>query len=84
MKNKAIHSLLACLNEQIRLNFDFLSIIDMYFNCLRFSGLLVSYLSLKAMKKCQGAKKFKWGMFYFHRFWRYKILISFVQTCFAY
>ncbi|XP_053384254.1 nose resistant to fluoxetine protein 6-like isoform X2 [Mercenaria mercenaria] len=34
------------------------------------SGLLVAYLSLKEMKKVGGARKFKWGMFYFHRFWR--------------
>lgn len=34
------------------------------------SGLLVSYLSLREMKKRGGARKFQWGMFYFHRFWR--------------
>ncbi|XP_052790475.1 nose resistant to fluoxetine protein 6-like isoform X1 [Mya arenaria] len=34
------------------------------------SGLLVAYLTLREMKKCGGAKKFNWGMFYFHRFWR--------------
>ncbi|XP_053381296.1 nose resistant to fluoxetine protein 6-like [Mercenaria mercenaria] len=34
------------------------------------SGLLVAYLSLREMKKKNGAKRFSWGMFYFHRFWR--------------
>lgn len=34
------------------------------------SGLLVAYLSLKEMKKRNGARNFNWGMFYFHRFWR--------------
>ncbi|XP_052787971.1 nose resistant to fluoxetine protein 6-like [Mya arenaria] len=34
------------------------------------SGLLVAYLTLREMKKRGGAKKFNWGMFYFHRFWR--------------
>ncbi|KAJ8300299.1 hypothetical protein KUTeg_021818 [Tegillarca granosa] len=32
------------------------------------SGLLVSYLALKEMKKNNG--RLNWGMFYFHRFWR--------------
>ncbi|OWF41722.1 nose resistant to fluoxetine protein 6-like [Mizuhopecten yessoensis] len=32
------------------------------------SGLLLSYLVLKEMKKKNG--KLNWGMFYFHRFWR--------------
>lgn len=32
------------------------------------SGLLLSYLVLKEMKKKEG--KLNWGMFYFHRFWR--------------
>ncbi|WAR31990.1 NRF6-like protein [Mya arenaria] len=34
------------------------------------SGLLVAYLTLGEMKKRGGARKFNWGMFYFHRFWR--------------
>lgn len=34
------------------------------------SGLLVAYLTLREMKKRNGAKRFGWGMFYFHRFWR--------------
>ncbi|XP_060603088.1 nose resistant to fluoxetine protein 6-like [Ruditapes philippinarum] len=34
------------------------------------SGLLVAYLSLKELRKVGGVKNFKWGMFYFHRFWR--------------
>ncbi|KAL3842202.1 hypothetical protein ACJMK2_020242 [Sinanodonta woodiana] len=34
------------------------------------SGLLLSYLSLKEMQKCQSLWKFKWGLFYFHRIWR--------------
>ena len=39
-------------------------------NCFVFSGLLVAYLSLQEMRRVGGAKKFKWGLFYFHRFWR--------------
>lgn len=34
------------------------------------SGLLVSYLSLREMKKRGGALKFNWLLFYFHRYWR--------------
>ncbi|KAK3580062.1 hypothetical protein CHS0354_001014 [Potamilus streckersoni] len=34
------------------------------------SGLLVAYLTLREIKKMGGIKKFRWGMFYFHRFWR--------------
>ncbi|KAL4219415.1 hypothetical protein ACF0H5_021995 [Mactra antiquata] len=34
------------------------------------SGLLVAYLSLKEMKKCGGPRKFRWGLYYFHRYWR--------------
>ncbi|WAR03139.1 NRF6-like protein [Mya arenaria] len=34
------------------------------------SGLLVSYLSMKELKKVGGVRNFRWGMFYFHRFWR--------------
>ena len=36
-----------------------------------FSGLLVAYLALKELKKKDGATKFNWFMYYFHRFWRY-------------
>ncbi|XP_045202094.2 nose resistant to fluoxetine protein 6-like [Mercenaria mercenaria] len=34
------------------------------------SGLLVSYISSREMKKRGGALKFNWPMFYFHRYWR--------------
>ncbi|KAL4219409.1 hypothetical protein ACF0H5_021989 [Mactra antiquata] len=34
------------------------------------SGLLVAYISFKELSKRGGAKKFNWGMFYFHRYWR--------------
>ncbi|XP_053380232.1 nose resistant to fluoxetine protein 6-like [Mercenaria mercenaria] len=34
------------------------------------SGLLVSYLSLREMKKRGGPLKFNWLLFYFHRYWR--------------
>ncbi|XP_033116068.1 nose resistant to fluoxetine protein 6-like [Anneissia japonica] len=32
------------------------------------SGLLLCYLTLKTLKKCDG--KLNWGLFYFHRWWR--------------
>lgn len=35
---------------------------------LYFSGLLLTYLTLKQMKKSKG--KINWFLFYFHRFWR--------------
>ena len=46
---------------------------SMHYDAINFlsSGLLVSYLSLKEMKKRGGALKFNWLLFYFHRFWRY-------------
>ncbi|XP_053380228.1 nose resistant to fluoxetine protein 6-like [Mercenaria mercenaria] len=34
------------------------------------SGLLVSYLSLREMKKRGAPLKFNWLLFYFHRYWR--------------
>ncbi|XP_056011040.1 nose resistant to fluoxetine protein 6-like [Ostrea edulis] len=34
------------------------------------SGLLLSYLTLKEMKKGKGTFRINWFMFYFHRFWR--------------
>ncbi|KAJ8304386.1 hypothetical protein KUTeg_017969 [Tegillarca granosa] len=37
---------------------------------LYYSGLLMSYLILKEMKKKKGACGINWGLFYFHRFWR--------------
>ena len=36
-----------------------------------YSGLLVAYLTLREMDKCGGAKKFNWGLYYFHRIWRF-------------
>ncbi|XP_045202111.2 nose resistant to fluoxetine protein 6-like [Mercenaria mercenaria] len=52
------------------------------------SGLLVSYLSLREMKKVGGARRFKWGMFYFHRFWRltppYMLLLMLYVPTFKY
>ncbi|XP_053380235.1 nose resistant to fluoxetine protein 6-like [Mercenaria mercenaria] len=52
------------------------------------SGLLVSYLSLREMKKSGGARRFKWGMFYFHRFWRltppYMLLLMLYVPTFKY
>ncbi|KAK3087369.1 hypothetical protein FSP39_005125 [Pinctada imbricata] len=48
------------------------------------SGLLVSYLLLKEMKKLGGPLKTNWFMFYFHRFWRltpvYMLIIG-MYTC---
>ena len=41
-----------------------------------YSGLLLSYLTLKALKKGDG--KLKWGLFYFHRFYRITPLYMFV------
>ncbi|KAJ8304234.1 hypothetical protein KUTeg_017817 [Tegillarca granosa] len=51
------------------------SIVSDYLNigcfiCLYYSGLLMSYLILKEMKKKKGARGINWGLFYFHRFWR--------------
>ena len=47
-----------------------------------FSGLLVSYLTLKELKKRGGIRKFPWGMYYFHRFWRYIFSeFSFIFAC---
>jgi hypothetical protein len=40
-------------------------------NTFVFSGCLLTYLVMKELKKNNG--KMKWGMFYFHRFWRYGI-----------
>lgn len=34
------------------------------------SGLLVTFLTMKEMKKKGGAHKINWVMYYFHRFWR--------------
>ncbi|XP_048778807.2 nose resistant to fluoxetine protein 6-like isoform X3 [Ostrea edulis] len=34
------------------------------------SGLLLSYLTLKEMKRGKGKFRINWLMFYFHRFWR--------------
>ncbi|XP_053380236.1 nose resistant to fluoxetine protein 6-like [Mercenaria mercenaria] len=52
------------------------------------SGLLVSYLSLREMKKSGGARRFKWGIFYFHRFWRltppYMLLLMLYVPTFKY
>ncbi|XP_052221322.1 nose resistant to fluoxetine protein 6-like isoform X1 [Dreissena polymorpha] len=47
------------------------------------SGLLVAYLTLREMDKRGGAKKFSWGMYYFHRIWRLTppyMLVMFVYT----
>ncbi|XP_013390848.1 nose resistant to fluoxetine protein 6 [Lingula anatina] len=34
------------------------------------SGLLVTYLTLREMKKGSGRFRINWGLYYFHRFWR--------------
>ncbi|XP_052816345.1 nose resistant to fluoxetine protein 6-like [Mya arenaria] len=34
------------------------------------SGVLVAYLTLRELKKVNGARGLNWFMFYFHRFWR--------------
>ncbi|XP_013412597.1 nose resistant to fluoxetine protein 6 [Lingula anatina] len=34
------------------------------------SGLLVTYLTLREMKKGSGRFRVNWGLYYFHRFWR--------------
>ncbi|XP_062566687.1 nose resistant to fluoxetine protein 6-like [Saccostrea cucullata] len=48
------------------------------------SGLLLSYLTLKAMKNGHGRLRINWFMFYFHRFWRltpvYMIMIM-ISAC---
>ncbi|XP_060075442.1 nose resistant to fluoxetine protein 6-like [Ylistrum balloti] len=46
------------------------------------SGLLLSYLTLREMKKNNG--KINWAMFYFHRFWRLTpayMLVLMVNAC---
>ncbi|XP_060562019.1 O-acyltransferase like protein-like [Ruditapes philippinarum] len=52
------------------------------------SGLLVSYLSLKELKKRGGALKFNWLLFYFHRYWRltppYMLLLMLYVPTFKY
>ncbi|XP_052221340.1 nose resistant to fluoxetine protein 6-like isoform X1 [Dreissena polymorpha] len=47
------------------------------------SGLLVAYLTFREIDKCGGAKKFNWGLYYFHRIWRLTppyMLVMFVYT----
>ncbi|XP_077984529.1 nose resistant to fluoxetine protein 6-like [Glandiceps talaboti] len=34
------------------------------------SGLLVTYLTLRQLKRCGGPRHYNWGLFYFHRYWR--------------
>ncbi|KAK3607209.1 hypothetical protein CHS0354_031706 [Potamilus streckersoni] len=34
------------------------------------SGLLLAFLTFRELKTAGGIKEFRWGMFYFHRFWR--------------
>jgi len=34
------------------------------------SGLLVGYLTLRELTRVGSVRQFKWGMFFFHRFWR--------------
>ncbi|XP_013412631.1 nose resistant to fluoxetine protein 6 isoform X2 [Lingula anatina] len=34
------------------------------------SGLLVTYLTMREMKKGSGRFRINWGLYYFHRFWR--------------
>ncbi|KAL4225568.1 hypothetical protein ACF0H5_016256 [Mactra antiquata] len=60
------------ITEHIQ-RFSFLAILNATVSVDSFfllSGLLVSYLSLKELKKVGGPGNFRWGMFYFHRFWR--------------
>ena len=52
------------------------------------SGLLVSYLSLREMKKKKGFLGFSWLLFFFHRFWRltpsYMLLVFFYLALMPY
>ena len=44
---------------------------------LYFSGLLVCYFSLNELKSKDG--RMNWGLFYFHRFWRYVLTVESFQ-----
>ncbi|XP_045202055.2 nose resistant to fluoxetine protein 6-like [Mercenaria mercenaria] len=82
---------LATFFPQIAKRFTFQAIMNASFSVDTFfvlSGLLVSYLSLREMKKRGGALKFNWLLFYFHRYWRltppYMLLLMLYVPTFKY
>ncbi|XP_053380233.1 nose resistant to fluoxetine protein 6-like [Mercenaria mercenaria] len=82
---------LATFIPQIAKRFTFQAIMNATLSVDTFfvlSGLLVSYLSLREMKKRGGALKFNWLLFYFHRYWRltppYMLLLMLYVPTFKY